>query len=185
ETIRALGRIGDSAAAQPLVAIVRASDSEPHARLEAATALGGLRDPRAPGVIDTLLDLLDDPSPPMRAAALRSAAALDPDGFVTVLSGLDPDAHWAVRAALASVLGTLRPEVALPRLSGMLGDSDQRVIPSVLAALVKLKAPNAATVLVERLEADDPAVRAAAADGVGERTGRGRAQARERPGGAD
>ena len=45
----------------------------------------------------------------------------------------------------------------------MLGDADQRVIPSVLAALVKLKAPTAAAMLLERLKADDPVVRAAAA----------------------
>ena len=65
---------------------------------------------------------------------------------MTVLSGLDPDPHWNVRAALATVLGTLPPEIALPRLQAMLNDTDQRVIPSVLAALVKLKAPTAAAV---------------------------------------
>jgi cyclophilin family peptidyl-prolyl cis-trans isomerase len=41
------------------------------------------------------------------------------------------------------------------------------VIPSVLASLVKLKAPNAVPVLLERLKADDPIVRAAAATGLG------------------
>ena len=49
-----------------------------------------------------------------------------------------------MRAALATVLGTLPPENGLPRLQAMLGDADQRVIPFVLAALVKLKAPTAA-----------------------------------------
>jgi cyclophilin family peptidyl-prolyl cis-trans isomerase len=38
----------------------------------------------------------------------------------------------------------------------------------VLDALVKLKAPTAGAVLIERLKADDPAVRGAAARGVGE-----------------
>ena len=42
------------------------------------------------------------------------------------------------------------------------------MIPSVLAALVKLKAPKAAAILLERLKADDPVVRAAAATGLGE-----------------
>jgi cyclophilin family peptidyl-prolyl cis-trans isomerase len=50
----------------------------------------------------------------------------------------------------------------------MLNDPDQRVIPSVLASLTKLKAPGAPAILLERLKADDPAVRAAAADGIGE-----------------
>jgi cyclophilin family peptidyl-prolyl cis-trans isomerase/HEAT repeat protein len=168
ETIRALGRIGDPSAAQPLMAIVRSPGSDPHARLEAITALGGLRGASVPGLIDTLLDVMGDRTPQLRAAALGSVAALDPDGFVTVLSGLDPDPHWTVRAALASVLGTLPPAVALPRLTAMLGDGDQRVVPALLTALVKLKAPDAGAVVVERLKADDPAVRAAAAHGVGE-----------------
>ena len=56
-----------------------------------------------------------------------------------MLSGLDPDPHWSVRAALATVLGTLPPEAGLPRLNAMLDDADQRVIPPVLAALVKLQ----------------------------------------------
>ncbi|HWW87151.1 MAG TPA: peptidylprolyl isomerase, partial [Vicinamibacterales bacterium] len=53
-------------------------------------------------------------------------------------------------------------------LNGMLTDSDQRVIPAVLGALVKLKAPNAERVLLDRLKVDDPVVRSAAATGIGE-----------------
>jgi cyclophilin family peptidyl-prolyl cis-trans isomerase/HEAT repeat protein len=168
ETIRAIGRIGDPAGAEALLKIVHDPASDPQARLEAVQALGGVRSRSVPGVMDTLLDTLSDPSPPMRVAALRATADLDPTGFVTVLSGLDPDPHWSVRAALASTLATLNLGVALPRLNAMLADSDQRVIPSVLGALVKLKAPNAERVLLERLKADDPVVRAAAATGLGD-----------------
>jgi cyclophilin family peptidyl-prolyl cis-trans isomerase len=50
----------------------------------------------------------------------------------------------------------------------MLNDSDQRAIPAVLASLVKLRPPEAGMVLLERLKADDPAVRAAAAQGIGD-----------------
>jgi cyclophilin family peptidyl-prolyl cis-trans isomerase len=166
ETIRALGRIGDGAAAAPLLKIVAAADAEPHVRLEAVTALGGLHAGTA--VNDVLLDLLSDHNPSIRAAALAATAAQDPEEFVTVLSGIDPDPNWTVRAALASVLGTLTPEIGLPRLTTMLNDSDQRVFPAVLASLVKLGSPNAATVALDRLEADDPVVRVAAANGVGE-----------------
>ena len=49
----------------------------------------------------------------------------------------------------------------------MLADSDQRVIPSVLESLVKLQSPKAAAILIERLKVDDPAVRSAAAAGLG------------------
>jgi cyclophilin family peptidyl-prolyl cis-trans isomerase/HEAT repeat protein len=168
ETIRASGRIGDPSAIAPLLKIIQARDAEPHARLEAVSALSGFHDATAPGLMDTLLDLVTDPTPAVRAAALRATAALDREGFVSVLSGLEPDPHWTVRAALASVLATLPPEVALPRLTLMLDDSDQRAIPAVLAALTKLRAPTAVSVLLERLKADDPVVRVAAANGIGE-----------------
>ena len=153
EAVRALGRIGDPAGAAPLLKIIQDRAAEPHLRLEAVGAIGGIK---APGVADLLLDLLSDPAPDVRAAALRATAANDPESFVTVLSGLDPDPNWTVRAALAAVLGSLDAEIGLPRLMTMLRDTDQRVIPSVLAGLVKLKAPNVASIMIEHLKADDP-----------------------------
>src|SRR5207247_1842300 len=103
ETIRAFGRIGDPRALPPLLKLVQTADTDAHVRLEAISALGGFHNADgAPGLMDTLLDLLTDKSPSIRAAALRSVAALDSEGFVTVLSGLDPDPHWSVRAALAT-----------------------------------------------------------------------------------
>jgi cyclophilin family peptidyl-prolyl cis-trans isomerase/HEAT repeat protein len=171
ETIRALGRIGDESAAAPLQKIIHDVNVDPTVKLEAVGAIGSvhaLGGSMPPGVNDDLLDLLSDPSPAIRAAALRSTAALDPDNFVLVLSALDPDKHWSVRAALATLLCTLAPEVGMVRLQAMLNDPDQRVLPAVLASLTKLKAPTAAATLVDRLKADDPAVRAAAANGLGE-----------------
>jgi len=165
ETVRAMGQIADRAASEPLLKIVRDATADPLVRLETVGALGGIQ---APEVAEALLDVVADPSPPIRAAALRSIASADPENFVTVLSGLDPDPHWSVRAALATVLGTMSVETASARLQPLLEDSDQRVIPAALAALVKLKAPNAAAVLLEKLKADDFAVRAAAAAGIGE-----------------
>ena len=165
ETVRALGRIGDPSAAEPLLRILRDAAADPQVKLEVVASIGGIH---TPAVDDALLDVLADPSPAVRAAALGSIAAFDSEGFVTILSGLDPDPHWSVRAALATVLGTLTPEIGLPRLGALLGDADQRVIPFVLASLVKLKSPTATTVLIERLRADDPVVRAAAAAGLGD-----------------
>ena len=164
ETVRALGRIGDPSAAEPLLRVVRDASADPHARLEAVGAIGNLR---VPAVGEALLDILSDPSPALRGAALRSLAAFDPENFVTVLSGLDPDSHWSVRAALATILGTLPLETGLPRLEALLTDTDQRVIPFVLASFVKLKAPKTVAILLDRLKADDAIVRAAAATGLG------------------
>ncbi len=165
ETIRALGQIGEPQDAGPLLKIVRDPRADPQLRLEAASALGRFDTQE---VVETLLDTLADPSPAVRAAALRSTAAADADNFMIVLSGLDPDPHWSVRAALAHLLGTLSPERGIPRLMAMLQDSDQRVIPSVLASLVQLHAPKVDAILVDHLKSDDPVVRAAAARGLGE-----------------
>jgi HEAT repeat protein/cyclophilin family peptidyl-prolyl cis-trans isomerase len=165
ETIRALGKIGDPSAAEPLLRLIGDPATDPHVRVEAAAAIGGIHT----GIVgDALLDLIGDPNPAIRGAALRSLAAFDHDTFITVLSGLDPDPHWSVRAALAAALAALPLENAHARLEAMLADSDQRVIPAVLDALVKVKAPNAAAIALERLKADDFAVRAAAAAAVGE-----------------
>jgi len=165
ETVRALGRIADPAAAAPLLRIIGDAAADPQVRLEAVGAIGSFHQPE---VSDALIDMLADPTPAIRAAALRSLASFDRENFITVLSGLDADAHWNVRAALATVLGTLPPENGLPRLEAMMNDPDQRVIPFAIASIVKLKAPSAAAMLLDRLKADDPVVRGAAADGIGE-----------------
>ena len=123
ETIRALGRIGDPAAAEPLLKIIRDASADPQVRLEAAGSIGGVHAMDGPGttrLYDALLDLLADPSPAVRVAALRSLATFDADNFVAVLSGLDPDQDWTVRASLATLLGTLPPEVGSRRLEAML-----------------------------------------------------------------
>jgi cyclophilin family peptidyl-prolyl cis-trans isomerase len=50
----------------------------------------------------------------------------------------------------------------------MLSDADQRVIPHVIASIAKLRDPKAAAIALDRLKADDPVVRAAAAAAIGE-----------------
>jgi cyclophilin family peptidyl-prolyl cis-trans isomerase/HEAT repeat protein len=164
QAIRALGKIGDPAAVEPLLRIVRARGPQ-HQRVEAVVALGGLRGPE---VADTLVDAIADRDPQIRSAALRSASTVDPEGFVTILSGLDPDPDWRTRAALAALLGELPRQTSLPRLTRMLDDSDQRVVAAVLTSLVKIGAPNAGDILLDHLKVDDPVVRAAAASGIGE-----------------
>jgi cyclophilin family peptidyl-prolyl cis-trans isomerase len=127
------------------------------------TALGGLASQES---LDLMLDLLADPAPPIRGTAMRALARIDPLTFLGALSGLDPDRDWTVRTAQASALGMLPPEQGLARLTIMLDDPDPRVVPAVLAALVASKAPEAEGLLVDRLEADDFAIRSAAAAGL-------------------
>jgi cyclophilin family peptidyl-prolyl cis-trans isomerase/HEAT repeat protein len=162
--VRALATIGEGRASALLVKL--ASDAaDPNVRLTAVTALGTLKPADGLAIVQ---DLMSDPWPTMRAAALRAAAAIDVDNFVLVLSGMEPDPQWSVRAALAQVLGTLPSNVALERVRSMLKDEDQRVVPSVLNALVRLKAPDADTAAVAQLKEPDFVVRATAARIVGE-----------------
>jgi HEAT repeat protein/cyclophilin family peptidyl-prolyl cis-trans isomerase len=168
EAVRALARIGDPAAAAPLMKRLQTRGIDAHLRLEIVMALGSVHAANVPGVSDALIDSISDPSPQIRAAALASAATLDPEGFVPILSSLDPDPDWTVRAALAGVLGTLASDTGLPRLMTMLNDGDARVVPKVIESLVKVKAPTLEPLLLDRLKAADPVVRAAAAAGLGE-----------------
>jgi cyclophilin family peptidyl-prolyl cis-trans isomerase/HEAT repeat protein len=158
--IRALAQLGARQADAPLAAIASDAQAEANLRIEAVAALGTLH---ASDQLPIIQDLITDEWPAMRAAALRAAAAIDQDTFTLILSGLEIDRHWLVRAALAEVLGTLPPEVALDRVTGMLKDEDRRVIPSVLRALVRLKAPDVDTVLQAHLKEPDYVVREAAA----------------------
>ena len=163
--IRAAGALGVHSAAQGLAAIAGDARAEGSLRLEAVAALGALK---AVDHVPLVQDLITDEWPAMRAAALRAAAAMDPDSFALVLSGLDADRHWLVRAALADVLATLPPEVAVERVRPMLQDDDKRVVPAALRALVRLRVPDAATLVLAHLREADVGIRGAAARLLGE-----------------
>jgi cyclophilin family peptidyl-prolyl cis-trans isomerase/HEAT repeat protein len=163
--VRALALIGDGRAASPLVRLASEPGTDPNIKLEVVAALGTLH---AADGLPIVQDLLTDSWPVMRAGALRAAAAIDRESFVRVLSSMDPDSHWSVRSALADVLATLPADVALERVRAMLKDEDRRVVPSVLAALARLKAPDIATVALAQLKEPDFVVRAAAAQLVGQ-----------------
>jgi cyclophilin family peptidyl-prolyl cis-trans isomerase len=162
--IRALAQIGGRPAATAVLRTLTADNVDPNVALEAVEALGTLKSAEA---LPYIQNLMTDKWPTMRAAALRAAAHIDPDGFLITLSGMDVDQNWVPRAALAEVLGTLSPEMATARLMSMLNDSDRRVFPAVLSALVKLKAPDLDRVVLSALKDPDFGVRAAAAEAVG------------------
>ncbi len=161
--LRALGRYDTEPATAALRRFAVTRGLDPVLRRDALEMLRG-----RPAVVDVALELLAAPWPPLRAAALRALAAADAELFVVVLSGLDPDPDWRVRAALADALAHADPGVALPRLEQLLDDADQRVVPSVLAALVELDAPDVGAILGDHLASDDVVVRKAAARLLGE-----------------
>ena len=153
EAARALADLGAPEAVDALTKVIKTPKADPNVRLEAVTALGQLQ---AGGSADLFVDLLTDTWPSLRSAAFTALARADAEMFLTVLSGIEPDAHWSVRAALASALGGLDVERARPRLTLMLQDPDQRVIPAVLGALVASGAPEAESVLLERIDGGRP-----------------------------
>ena len=157
--IRALAQIGASEAAPALIRLAAEPRTDSNLRLEAVTALGELRS--ADGLA-TVQDLMTDEWPALRAAALRAAAVIDPESFVAVLAGMEPDRHWRVRAALADVLSTLPPDLVMARLRGMLDDDDKRVIPSVITSLSRMKVSDLRDIALQRLKDPDVSVRAAA-----------------------
>ena len=154
--IRASAPLGLSSAAERLGAIASESRIDPNVRLEAVTAIGQLKSVEQ---LPLVQDLITDDWPAMRAAAIRAAAAIDSENFALILSGLDPDSHWTVRAALADVLGTLPANVAVDRLRPMLQDQDKRVVPAALRALVRLRVPDVEAVLMSHLKESDVVVR--------------------------
>ena len=165
EAIRALGRIGDERAVGPLTKLLYTRNLNPMVRAETLLALGKTAGDVNP---DAFVDFLGDRSPTVRLAAIQAVAERDEDTLLILLSGLDPDPHYSVRAGLAALLGTKNPERALPRLAPMLADADSRVVPSVLTAMTKLKAPGIEKILIDHLGKEDVGIRAAAATNLGE-----------------
>jgi cyclophilin family peptidyl-prolyl cis-trans isomerase len=133
-------------------------------RVEALRAVAALPPDRT--LRARIVPYVGSDQPWIRAAALQALARVDRDEFTLVLSALDPDPVWSVRAALATALGDARNDVSLGVLFSMLKDEDPRVLPFVLEALAKARGADAADTLKHYLEHKDFAVRAAAAQGL-------------------
>jgi cyclophilin family peptidyl-prolyl cis-trans isomerase/HEAT repeat protein len=174
QAIRALTVLGDPAAVPILTKMVTDRAITGPLRQEAMTAMAALIDVRG---IDLLLDLVSDPVPAVRGGAFTALARLEPSTFLSVLAGLEADADWNVRVAIAQALGALPDQQGVPRLTVMLQDRDRRVIPPVLNALIASKTGGMDKVLLERLKSDDFVIRATAANGLAEIKAAGAVQA--------
>ena len=164
--VRALGAVGGPDAVAPLLALATTPGTPPNLSLEAVTALGAIGDARA---FETLVDLWSHAWPAMRAAAMGAAARVNREGFLLVISSLDRDKEWSVRAALAGVFAELPADRVGAVLEDLSADPDVRVRGPVLEALARIEAPDVTRRLFEALDAPDFALRATAARLLGPR----------------
>ena len=118
-------------------------------RLEAVAALGAVRDPATAERARRLPRARVGAAARGRAGGARAA---DPEMFMTVLSGLDADPHWTVRAALATTLGGIRARAGVARASMQLvRDPDPKVRAAALSSpWRRLKTPTAGERLLAR-----------------------------------
>ena len=167
EAIRALGRLADRRRAPALLKIMQAPTSR-------SARCGSKRSPRSARSAATACSTaarLSGRSCPGDAGGGAALSARSRPGEVS-----SPCCRAWTRSALERArragVGARRLAAAgsrLPRLTAMLDDHDQRVIPAVLGALVKLRrARCGGRSLIERLAADDPVVRARRRRGLGE-----------------
>jgi len=159
--LRALAVIADAGSAAAVAAVRPASEAVVVEWLKAVAAV-----PPDRGLRPRVVPYVGHEAGWVRGAALRALAHVDPADFSLVLSGLDPDPDWSVRASLARALADAGDEVSLGILFGLLEDEDVRVLPVVLESLRQARGPDAAETLRRHLEHPDFAVRAAAADGL-------------------
>ncbi|MGE0813110.1 MAG: HEAT repeat domain-containing protein [Vicinamibacterales bacterium] len=162
QAVRALAAIADRRSTAALMALM-AGPSESTLRLEAAAAIGAIADPAA---AEPLLDYLEDRWAPLRAAAQAALARVDPEMFMTAMSGIDVDPEWSVRAALASTFGRLPADRASLRLEQLANDADPKVKAAALAAMTANKTPGIDKRLVAALSDPDVGVRLAGARGL-------------------
>jgi HEAT repeat protein len=163
EAVRAAGTLGLSTTVPRLLQLL--SEDTTHVKIEAIRALATLPDPRA---VDPLIYQMSDPNPWLRSAALRAVAFQDRASFWLLLSGMDPDGDWSVRAALAGLLGQIGGDRATTLLKEMVDDRDFRVRPVAIDGLVQAAPSEAGPIVLEHLKSEDPFERAAAANGLGE-----------------
>ncbi len=160
--LKALGVLGD--ARGTAVAVSMLASPGLALKSQALRALAVLPGDRA--ARSRLVPLVGAKEAWIRGPALRALARADPDEFALVLSGLDPDPDWTVRADLAAALGDVGGELGASLLLTMLRDPDARVLPAVLEALRAARGPDATDTLRRHLEHPDPAVRVAAVEGL-------------------
>jgi len=162
---RALGRIGDPAAAAPLLASLAGGmpagtvahailkvgpAAEPALRAEVTAGSSAARATAAEllGLLGSVVSipdlgraLSDDAEPEVRARAATAIGRIGaPAGIPGLVAALGTDRTGPERAAAAEALGRMSATVAVPALAGLVGEPAVRVARAAAAALADLGA---------------------------------------------
>ncbi len=169
--IEALGRVGDSAALEPLLAALEEADPalSQAASQAAQQVLARLADPAA---IPTLDQALQHSDPAIRRAALDAIGrlggveALDP--LAAALSDPQLELRQAAATRLAQVIQGLEQAGDSPALQAALAHTHPQVRGQAAAALGRLGGEGALESLLAALQDDDPSVRQALVSALAE-----------------
>ena len=166
---QALGRLGDQRAVEPLSG--RLYDEDAAVRYLSVEALRGLGGQHA---VESLVALLEDSAPfldNLRQEAAEALGAMVGSHSVKLLTARLGNEDASARARLAEGLGALSTPASIVGLIGLLEDDEERVRWRALQALKALDAARDARVIdatLAQFDDADPAVRASAAEAVGE-----------------
>ena len=163
--VRAIALAGRQTDAAALLPLLDEGMTPTNLTVEAMTALGAIGGPQ---VFADIAEHFGSASSAVRAAALAAAAKADSERFLLVLAGLPRDGEWSVRAALASILGTLPADVVTAAIEDLVKDPDVRVHGPALEALAAIKAPTLTERLFASIESEDFVERGTAARLIGE-----------------
>jgi HEAT repeat protein len=160
EAARALGRIGDARAVQPLSAALR--DSHSNLANAAATALGQFKDPQA---VESLAAALEHNDLGVRYAAAVSLGQIGSLSVEPLLAALKHESA-NVRRAAAVGLGVTRNCQAAESLAAALRDADAGVRSVAAEGLGHIENERAVEKLVSAWNDPDPGVRSKVAEAI-------------------
>jgi HEAT repeat protein/Mg-chelatase subunit ChlD len=124
---------------------------DPSVRAQVLLALGDGR-PTGLDWVGLAEEALDDPTPEVRASAVRALARMRSDGRLDRILELTSDKSERVRMEIPAALVRLAGSRAMSALDGMMRDSRWRVRLAVAQALADVKTPSSVTRLVGMLE---------------------------------
>jgi HEAT repeat protein len=157
----ALGQIGDARAVEPLIATLR--DQDRYVRGVAAKALGRIGDARA---VEPFIAALQDYYGEVREAATGALVKIGYPAVEPLIAAL-MDQGWAVRRAATEVLGKMGDTRAVEPLITALQDQSGEVCKVAAEALWKMGDTRAVEPFIVALRDQDGAVRRAAAGALG------------------